>query len=71
MWKMVGKPLELEGPSCLTPSVWLLWLPWSVQLMSILRSPELLLNVTGNFCDRNLGPNDEAVGSGEAVGFMA
>lgn len=31
--------------------------------MSILRSPELLLNVTGNFCDRNLGPNDEAVGS--------
>lgn len=39
--------------------------------MSILRSPELLLNVTGNFCDRNLGPNDEAVGSGEAVGFMA
>jgi len=35
------------------------------QLMSILRSPELLLNVTGNFCDRNLGPNDEVDLSGE------
>jgi len=28
------------------------------ELMSILRSPELLLNVTGNFCDQNF--DDEA-----------
>lgn len=33
-------------------------LHFPVQLMSILRSPELLLNVTGNFCNRNF--DDEA-----------